>query len=70
MATTHCKRRIAVDPKSATPATPASVAKETAALLRKLKGMKDRSSLEARSIRRALRAIGHKGGLRAQDGGA
>ena len=55
------------NPATPTPA-PVNAAKETAALLRKLKGMKDRSSLEARAIRRALRAIGHKGGMRTKDG--
>jgi hypothetical protein len=49
--------------KAASVTTPAT--HEAGVLLRKLKGMKDRSSLEARAIRRALRAIGHKGGLRA-----
>jgi hypothetical protein len=65
------------NPTPATPATlapkasPTNAAKETATLLRKLKAIKDRSSLEARSLRRALRAIGHKGGMRtAPKGGA
>lgn len=56
------------DTKPVVPGAPVNAAKESATLLRKLKAMKDRSSLEARSIRRALRELGHKGGLRAKGG--
>ena len=57
------------DTKPVVPGAPVNAAKETATLLRKLKGVKDRSSNDARYLRRQLRAFGHKGGLRALDGG-
>jgi hypothetical protein len=48
------------DTKTATPNPAAEVAK----LLRQLTAIKDRSSLKARALRRALRNLGHKGGTR------